>query len=151
MLVTILTSTMLSALVLVLAFPKTPTGKWLRRILVEPPARFLRDFTWTNFGRALLIGAAVLLFALASPEMLAVLAAMGMDAAMVELMIAVWFAAVSGSILGVWRTVTRIAAISARLVQAVLTPRNRPRSTRPRKFRSQRKNDDQAEPDWAFA
>ena len=37
-----------TGLVLMLAFPETPTGKWLHRILIEPPARFLVDFTWVT-------------------------------------------------------------------------------------------------------
>lgn len=151
MLVATLTSMMLSALVLMLAFPQTPTGRWLHRSLVEAPARFFMDFTWTKLGQVLISFAVVMFLISIGPEGIALLTAAGADAALLEVMLAIWLASVSGNIAGALRIVARIAAKSARLVHAALAPRNRPRPPRSRRFRPQSRNDDQAEPDWAFA
>jgi hypothetical protein len=151
MLGAILTSMLVTALALMLAFPKTPAGKWLHRILVEAPSQFIAELSWAKVGTALLTGAAFILFALASPEILPVIFAVGMDAAMVEMMIAVWLASVSGGFTGAWRATARGAATAARLVRSILSPRNRQRSSRPKRLRPQRKTDDEGEPGWAFA
>jgi hypothetical protein len=149
MFVAILTS--ISALVLMLAFPETPTGKWLHRTLVEGPAVFLTDFTWAKLGRTLLIVGAVALLALMGPEMMLLMAATGLDAAaLLEVMLIVWLASVSGSVLGAWRTLMRFTASSIRLVRAAAGSRNRARIPRRRKCRPQRKNEDE-HPGWAFA
>ena len=150
MLVAILTSMTLSALVLMLAFPQTPTGTWIRRILVEAPARFFVDFTWAKLGQLLISFAVVVFLISIGPEGLALLAASGVDAALLEVMLALWLASVSGGIVAAGRAVARFIARSAQLVRTVFAPRNRRRSSRPRKHRP-RKNDDQADPGWAFA
>ena len=152
MLVAILTSMMFSALVLMLAFPRTPVGKWLRRILVEAPARFLLGFTWAMFGRTLLVAGAITLLALMGPEMLLLLAASSLDAAaLVELILIVWVASVSGGIAGAWRRAVRLVSGIARAVSAVLTRLNQPREPRRNGRRRPRKADDLDEPGWAFA
>ena len=151
MLVAILTSMTLSALALMLAFPQTPTGKWLHRILVEAPARFFMDFTWAKLVQLLISFAVVMFLISIGPEGVALLTAAGADAALLEVMLALWLASVSGGFVAAGRSVAHIAARSAQLVRAIFAPRNRQRASRPRKFRPQRKNDDQAEPGWAFA
>lgn len=150
MLVAILTSMMLSALVLMLAFPDTPTGKWLRRTLVEGPARFLTDFTWAKLG-SLLVSLAVVMFLVSiGPEGIAALAAAGADAALLEVMLALWLSSVSANIVGAGRAVVRLAANSLRRVRAAFMPRNRARTPR-RKQRPKPRNEGQSEPGWAFA
>jgi hypothetical protein len=151
MLVAVLTSMMLSALVLMLAFPQTPAGKWLRRILVEAPARFLLDFTWAKFGRMLLVAGAAMLLASMGPEMLLLMAASGLDAAaLVEVMLIVWAASVSGGITGVGRSLMRLVSGISRIASAVLPRPNRSRQPR-RNGGRPRKADDLDEPGWAFA
>ena len=152
MLVAILTSMMLSALVLMLAFPQTPAGKWLHRILVEAPARFLLDFTWARFGSTLLIAGAVTLLVFMGPEMLLLLAASGLDAAaLVEVMLIVWFASVSGGITGAWRRAAQLFSRIGRAVSAVLARPNHSREPRRNGRRRPRNADDLDEPGWAFA
>jgi hypothetical protein len=151
MLFAILSSMLVTALVLMLAFPRTPTGRWLHRILVEGPAGFFMDFTWAKLGQLVISFAVVIFLISIGPEGMALLAVAGADSALLEVMLALWLASASGNIAGVFRAAVRIAAGSARLVRAVFAPRNRQRSSRPRKVRAQRKNDDQAEPGWAFA
>jgi hypothetical protein len=150
MLVAILASMTLSALVLMLAFPRTPTGKWLHRILVEAPARFFADLTWTKLGQLSISLAVVIFLAAAGPEGIALLTAAGVDAAMLELILALWLASVSGSIVGAWRTATRFVANLVKQARASIAPRNRARRPRCRKHRPQSKNDD-PEPGLAFA
>jgi hypothetical protein len=150
MLVAILTSMTISALVLMLAFPKTPTGKWLHRILVEAPARFFADFTWAKLGQLAISLAVVMFLVSAGPEGIALLTAAGVDAAMLEVMLAVWLASASGGVVGASRTAIRFIARLLERARYVLMPRNRARTPRRRKYRPQRKNDDH-EPDWAFA
>jgi hypothetical protein len=149
MLAAILTSTALSALVIMLVFPQTPAGKWLLRHLAEAPARFFMDFTFAKLGQLLLSAAVVIFMVSLGPEGLALLAASGVDAALLEVMLALWLTSVSGNIAGVWRKAVRIAARSARFVRAVIAPRNRQRSSRPRTLRQ--KDDDKPEPGLAFA
>ena len=151
MLVAILTSMAIPALALMLAFPETPTGKWLHRILVEAPARFLADFTWAKFGRTLLVAGAITLLVLMGPEMLLLLAASGLDAAaLVEVMLIVWAASVSGGFVGAWRRAARLFSGIARFAIAALARPGHSRAPRRRKYRPQRQKTDD-EPGWAFA
>jgi hypothetical protein len=152
MLVAILISMAISALALMSAFPETPTGKWLHRMLAEAPARFLLDFTWAKFGRMLLIAGAAMLLASMGPEMLLLMAASGLDAAaLVEVMLIVWAASVSGGITGVGRSLMRLVSGISRIASAVLPRPNRSRRPRRNGGRRPRKADDLDEPGWAFA
>lgn len=152
MLAAMLASMAISALVLMLAFPETPTGKWLHRILVEAPARFFTDLTWVKLGRILLASGAVVLLASMGPEMLLLMAASGLDAAaLVEVMLIVWAASVSGGVTGLARRAAQLFSGAARIVSTVLTRPARSRAPRRNARRPQSKDDDQAEPGWAFA
>jgi hypothetical protein len=152
MLVAILTSIMLPALVLMLAFPQTPAGKWLHRILVEAPARFLLEFTWAKFGRILLVAGAAMLLASMGPEMLLLMAASGLDAAaLVEVMLIVWAASASGGMTAVGRRIMRLVSGISRIASTVLPRPNRSRQPRRNGGRRSRKADDLDEPGWAFA
>jgi hypothetical protein len=152
MLVAILTSMAISALVLMLAFPETPTGKWLHRHLVEASVRFFMDLTWAKFGRMLLVAGAAMLLASMGPEMLLLMAASGLDAAaLVEVMLIVWAASVSGGITGVGRRIMRLVSGISRISSAILPRPNRSRQPRRNGGRRQRKADDLDEPGWAFA
>jgi hypothetical protein len=152
MLVAILTSMAISALALMLVFPETPTGKWLHRILAEAPARFLADFTWARFGRMLLIAGAAMLLASLGPEMLLLMAASGLDAAaLVEVMLIVWAASVSGGFAAAGRRTMRLVSGIGRVVSAVFARPNQPRESRRNGRRRPRKTDDMDEPGWALA
>lgn len=151
MLVAILTSAIISTLALMLAFPKTPAGKWLHRILVEAPARFLLAFTWAKLGRTLLVAGAVTLIAL-MPEMMLLMVASGLDAAaLVEVMLIVWFASVSGGIAGAWRGAARLVSGIGQAVGTALARFSRHREPRRNGRRQHRKAEDLDEPGWAFA
>jgi hypothetical protein len=151
MLSAIVTSILVTALVLMLAFPQTPSGKWLHRILVAPLAQFSADFTWAKLGQVLISIVIVLFLASIGPQGIALLVAAGVDAAMLEVLLTFWLLLASSSIGTGWRTATRVAAKFARLLLAVSAPRNRSRAPRRRKYRPSRKADDPNEPGWAFA
>ena len=152
MLFAILGSMAVSALVLMLAFPETPTGKWLCGILVEAPARFLSEVTWAKLGRTLLVAGALMLLVFMGPEMWLLLAASGLDAAaLVEVMLIVWFASLSGGIGGAWRRAARLLSGIGRAVVTVLARPNHSREPRRNSRRQPRKAGDPDEPDWAFA
>ena len=150
MLVAILASMAITVLALMLAFPETPTGKWLHRRLVEAPARFFSDFTWAKLGTMLLVAGALMLLAAMGPEMLLLMSVSGLDAAaLVEVMLIVWAASVSGGIAGVYRRAVRLLSGAGRIVSAVFARQSPSRQPR-RRRRAQRKKDDQGEHGWAF-
>jgi hypothetical protein len=152
MLFTILFSTLVTALALMLAFPKTPTARAIHRALVEAPAEFLLDLTWARVGQLALSGAALVLMMLMGPQMLMLMATMGLDAAFLEILILMWLASVSGSLAAAWRSVRRTAARALRVARRPLSPRRRPRAPgRRRKPRPQGRKDDADGPGWAFA
>jgi hypothetical protein len=79
------------------------------------------------------------------------MAASGLDtAALIEVMLIVWAASVSGGIAGVGREMMRLVSGISRIASAVLPRPNR--SRRPRRNSGRpRKADDLDEPGWAFA
>ena len=109
MLAAFLSSSFATALVLMLAFPERLTSKAIHRVMVEQPAAWLATMTWAKLGQSILIAGAFCLIAMMGPEMMMMLAAMGGDAAAVELMIALWAAAVSGSLFAGRRVIIRTA------------------------------------------
>jgi hypothetical protein len=152
MLFTILFSMLVTALALMLAFPKTPTARAIHRALVEAPAEFLLDLTWARVGQLALSGAALVLMMLMGPQMLMLMATMGLDAAFLEILILMWLASVSGSLAAAWRSVRRTAARALRVARRPLSPRRRSRAPgRRRKPRPQGRKDDADGPGWAFA
>jgi hypothetical protein len=152
MLFTILFSMLVTALVLMLAFPETPTARAIHRVLVEAPAEFLLDLTWARVGQLALSGAALVLMMLMGPQTLMLMATMGLDAAFVEILILMWLASVSGGLAATWRSVRRTAARALRIARRQLSPRRRSREPgRRRKSRPQGWKDDADSPGWAFA
>jgi hypothetical protein len=152
MLLTILMWSLLAAMLMMALAPRSRIGRAIRRTIVEAPARFLLDMTWAKAGRMALLAPVFVLLMLAGPEMIALMAMLGGDLTAVELLLAVWAAAVSGglkaairrtaaSVSRLWRSMVRLARPRARR----RTPRRR-RIARPRKPR----NDGDA-PVWAFA
>ena len=151
MLGTLLGSALLVATVIMMAFPRTPTARVLHRLLVEPPATFLLDFTWKKLGAVLLVTMFAPVLVLAGPEMLAMFALLGGDAAAIELMIVVAGMSVTGSFAAAWRQVRTAPVQLVRLVGQILRPSSRPRTPRKR-IRGQRPPKDDPSPgNWAFA
>jgi ABC-type bacteriocin/lantibiotic exporter with double-glycine peptidase domain len=150
MIFAILTSAMVTALVVMLAFPRLPAARHLHRALVEPPARFLLEFSWAKLRKALLMtAAAIVLLAFMGPEGM-MLSAIGLDAtAIVEITIIVFMMAASSAIAAVWRTTRRVRARSVQLVRTISSPKNQMRAPRRRRYRP-RKDDDKVEPGWAL-
>lgn len=152
MITAVLFSSLVTAMAVMLAFPRTPSAKYLHRVLVELPARYLFDMSWKRAGLSLLLTLAFVAFALMGPEMMMMFAAMGADAAAVELMIIVWAASVSGGFAGAWRTAARIGNGLARLAKRSQSRPGRPRPPRSRpKSRPKGSKDDADGPEWAFA
>jgi hypothetical protein len=133
MLLPIALSAAFTAVVLMLAFPCTPTGRAIHRCLVVAPARFLLDLTWTRLGQIALSAAAFGLMLFMAPEMLMALAAMGADATLLEFLILAWLASVSGRLAAAWRSLRRVCATMGRLGARFRTRANRSRSPRPRR------------------
>jgi hypothetical protein len=152
MLAALLTSSFATALVLTLAFPKTPTGRAIHRALVEVPALWLQTVTWAKLGKVVLLAVVFGIILSMGPEMLAILATMGGDAAAVELMIALWAAAVSGSLFAGRHVITRVVRPLLRGALAVMRPSRRRRAPRrQRRPRSKGGKSDPSSPEWAFA
>ncbi len=107
------------------------------------------DFSWAKLRSVLISLAVVMVLVAAGPEGIALLTAAGVDAAMLELMLAFWLASVSGSIAGAWRAGSRFVVDALRRVGAAVRPRNRARTPR-RRCKLQRENDNKPEPGWAF-
>ena len=151
MVVTLLGSALIVAMVILFAYPHTPAARALHRYLVERPAIFLLDFTWKKLAKALLVMLVVPLLMLAGPEMLAMLALLGGDAAGIELMIVVAAMSVSGGLNTLWRQVRAEPARLLRLVSQILRRGSRPRAPSRRTRRQRPPKDDSAPGGWAFA
>ncbi len=152
MLTTMLLSSLAAAMAVILAFPRTPAAKYLHRVLVEAPARFLFDLTWAKAGQLALSGAALALMMAMGPQMLALAVAMGADAAFFEVLIVLWLASASGQVAAAARFVKRIPSAIIGLVKRLAIRPGHGREPRPRrKSRPHCRKDDSAEPEWAFA
>jgi hypothetical protein len=151
MLFTILFSMLVTALALMLAFPKTPTARAVHRVLVETPAEALFDMTWKKATLNAVVVLAFVVFALMGPEMMMMFAAMGADAAAVELMIIVFAASAMGGLGSAWRVVTRVGVGLSRIVTRISSRSGRARAARRPKSRPHGRKDDASGPDWAFA
>ena len=151
MLVPLLGSALLVAAVIMMAFPRTPTARVLHRLLVEPPATFLLDFTWKKLAAMLLVAMFAPVLVLAGPEMLAMFALLGGDAAAIELMIVVAGMSVTGGFAAAWRQVRTAPFRLMRFFGRVLRPGPRPRTSGKRIRRQRPPKDDSAPGGWAFA
>ena len=151
MIATILVSALATAMVLMLAFPRTPAARTLHRILVEAPARFMFELTWAKAGQLALSGAAMVLMLAMGPQMLALAIAMGADAAFFEVLIVLWLASASGQVAAAAQFVKRIpSAVIGLARRLVIRPGNRRKPRPQRKSRPQGRKDDSAGPEWAF-
>ena len=100
----------------------------------------------------LLIAAALALLAFMGPEMMLLMTVSGLDAAaLLEVMLIVWLASVSGGIADTWRRTLRLFSGISRIIRAVMARPNRSRDTRSNARRLRRKADDLDEPGWVFA
>src|SRR5690349_12222048 len=103
MVTAILVSAFVTAVAIMLAFPRTPAAGALHRFLVEAPIRFFMDLTWKKTGKLALSGAALALMMLMGPQMLATMIAVGVDAAVLELIILGWLVSASGQLANSYR------------------------------------------------
>ncbi len=145
-------STLFAAIVLMLAFPATPTGRALHRWLVEAPARFFLDMTWKKFGRCALLGLALPLLVMAGPETFALFIVLGGDAAAIELMIAVAALSMSGGLVAIWRNLRDAPVSLAQRVRRIgLSNRSRQRRKRKDHRPGRGRQNDDSGPGLAFA
>jgi hypothetical protein len=149
MLLQILMWTLLAAVVVMLLAPDSALGKAVREKLVDAPARFLLDMTWTKAARVSTVAAIFLLLVLSGPEMMAMLFMAGGDFAAVELLLVVWAVAASGALTAFRGRVTGGARRIGKLVRRGLR-RSSARQARRRKTGANRP-DSEDEPGWAFA
>jgi hypothetical protein len=151
MLLHLLISAFIASVALMVLFPRTPAAQAIRRVLVEDPAGFLMDLTWTKAGRLALSIIAVALM-LMMPEMAMLMASMGADAAILEVMMIVWVASVSGGFASGWRSIRRSGAYVRRIATRTGHAINRPRARRHRRSKPpQGRNDDAGGLKWAGA
>jgi hypothetical protein len=151
MLLHLLILAVIASIALVLLFPQTPAAKAIRRVLVEEPARFLSDFTWAKVGRMALsiiaVGATLMM-----PEMAMLMASLGADAAILEVMIIVWVASASGGVASAWRSIRQAGACARRIAMRMGQAAGRPRAPRHRRSRPPHgRKDDVDGPEWTFA
>ncbi len=152
MVTTILVSALVTAMAIMLVFPRTPAAEALHRILVETPVRFIVDLTWKKAGKLALSGAAIGLMMLMGPQMLATMIAIGVDAAVLELVILGWLVSASRQFATAYRSLKRLHSALVALARRLAIRPGRARKPRPkRKSRPQGRKDDDAGPEWAFA
>lgn len=152
MLPIILMWTTLAALLVMWLAPESSLGKSAHRTLVETPARMLLGMTWKKAAKTIVPTAVFAMLLLAGPELIMMLMVMGGDLAAVELLLAVWAAAVSGGLAVAWRKMVAMRGRMARLARAMLrhaTRRETPRRPRRKAPRKPRKDEDA--PGWMFA
>lgn len=140
-----------ASIALMFRFPQTPAAKAIRRVLVEKPARFLTDFTWAKAGRLALsiiaLGAILIMH-----EMAMLMASLGADAAILEIMIFVWLASASGGVASAWRSIRQAGASARRIAMRMGRAGRRPRAPRHRRSRPPHgRKDDVDGSEWAFA
>lgn len=119
---------------------------------MEAPVRFVADLTWKKTGKLALSGAALALMMMMGPQMLATMFAIGVDAAVLELVILGWIASASGQFANAWRSLKRLPSALVALARRLAIRPGHARKPRPRrKSRPQGRKGDDAGPEWAFA
>ena len=151
MLLALAWSALVVATAIMLAFPRTPAARALHRELVERASAFLLDFTWRKLGRVLLIALVLPVLVLAGPEMLAIFAILGGDAAAIELMIVVSAMSVSGGLAASWRQVRAAPVRLLRVARAIFRTGGRSRAPRNQARRRRPPKDDSSLPELAYA
>lgn len=152
MVAAILVSAFVTTMAIMLAFPRTPAAKGLHRVLVEAPVRFVADMTWKKAGKLVLSGAALILMMAMGPQVLATMIAIGVDAAVLELVILGWLVSAGGQFATAYRSLKRLPSALIALGRRLAVRPGHARKPRPRrKSRPQGRKDDDAGPEWAFA
>lgn len=152
MAITIVMSCFATTLVIIFAFPRTPTAEFLHRTLVEGPVRFMSELTWKKAGQIALSTAAFFFMMAMGPQMLAIMLSAGLDAAFVEVLILLYAASAWDRVVNSARSM-RDAAINALVFVSnfVLRRGRRREARRPRRPNSRADNDDKSGPQWSFA
>lgn len=144
-------SVFIAAVTLMALFPRTPAAKAIRRVLVEAPTSFLTDLTWAKAVQ-LAMSIAVVGAMLIIPEMAMVMASLGADAAILEVMAVIWVASLSGSFTSAWRSIRQAAAATGRIAARTVRAIARPRGARHRRRKpGHGRKDDADGPEWVFA
>ncbi len=145
-------SAFIAAMTIMLAFPQTPAAKGLHHALVEAPVRFFFDLTWNKAGKLALSGAAIGLMMLMGPQMLTTMLAIGVDAAVLEIVILGWLVSASGRITTAYRLEKRPHSAFRSLARHIAIRPGHGRKPGPRrKSRQKTQKDDEPAADWAFA
>jgi hypothetical protein len=110
------------------------------------------DMTWAKVGRIVLLAPIFFMLMLAGPEMVALLAVLGGDIAVVELLLAVWATSVSGGLTFAWRrTASAVRWVFGLILRSSRRRVDRPTARRPRRPSPRKRPPDEDHPDWAFA
>lgn len=135
---------------LMLAFPGTPTGRWLHAELVERPVLWLDRQTALGLAKGAVLFIAGLILFLGMPEMMVVLMAVGEPALAIEAGLALYAAAAVGAFRGLRERAIRIALRPLTVVRLVMSLAARaPR--RPRRRPGAGKRGEDPEPAFGFA
>lgn len=149
---TIILSFLATTLVIILAFPKTPTARLLHWSLVENPIRFMHELTWKKIGQIAISTAALFFMMAIGPQMLALMLTMGLDAAFVEVLILMYAASASDRIASALRSIPGAAVKALMFVPNLFLRRSRRREAgRPRRPQPRAGKDDKSGPQWSFA
>ncbi|MFT3725513.1 MAG: hypothetical protein QM773_18240 [Hyphomonadaceae bacterium] len=152
MLTTLVVSTLVTAMLFLLAFPQAPAVRALHRSLVEAPVRFLGEMTWRRARTYALVLPVIVVLLLLGPELMTVIILTGGDAAAIELLLVVWALSVSGAVASLHRQTARLASSVLRIIRKPARVRGQMRARRARRKTSQKgRKDDGPAPDWAFA
>lgn len=152
MIISILTSSIVAAIVLMAAFPETPTSKTIRRLLVEAPVAFLCGLQRMRLSKVALSFAALMLMVAMGPQMLLLMMSMGLDAAFVEVLILLYAASAPRHLASAWRSFRAATTRVSRIVSRPFCRGNRQRPARHRRRKSSPGRKDPSKgPEWAFA
>jgi hypothetical protein len=146
---------LVTALSVIVLFPDTPTAKTLRHILVDEPARLIRETTPRKLAVGLLVGLLLVVAAVVAPEFLALVMSMGDVTLAIELLAAFALLSFNRSVLGTLKRVTGLAKRAASGARTLLLAgrraAQRQRGRRTRTDKRPPSSDDAGPPAWADA
>lgn len=143
----IVVSALLLAMATIAIAPDLPISRKFRSWLVDRPVRWLADASPAKIALKLSSFLLLIVLAVAAPELVMLSGALA-DAAMVEVLLAVWLAATFGGLRGAWRRVLHLASRAASLMRrtTLALRRARPRTRRKPAERQPPDHDDASRP-----